>query len=293
MAPRKSDSTLVIRAPKTFNYVGNLKARQITDDPRSVAFRFDSVKLDLRHCLKIGAEAILWSAVFLTLAHKRGASCELLFPNDMKTSDALASSGVREILTYVGVRIKGDQPASGFSIPLPMCVMQSFSDVDRAADRIDLGSASIPSNLYSDVAETFVELANNGVEHSQSEIWTLGMVKFNIGKRKGNFEVVVADGGVGIRQTLNASAGLDKKRVSNDWSSVEYAIGELVSGTGDSHRGIGLFGVAEDARLPGVSSRIHSCEGLLHINERSEIRATKRIPFPGTLAYVSIQFPVV
>ncbi len=297
MAPRDSDLSLTIRAPLRFNHVWNLKARQTTHDPRSADFQFDSVTLDLRRCLRIGVEAILWCVVFLVLARKRGANCALRLPDDHTTLDALTSSGAREILIAAGVQFQGCCPANGPSILMPMSVMQSFRDVERAADRILDGlvshSASIPSNLPPAVAETFVELANNGVEHSRSEIGTLGMVKLNIGKRKGNFEIVVADGGVGISWTLRGAAGADEKRVWNDWSSIEYAAGELVSGTGDPHRGIGLFGVAEDSRLPGASLRIHSGKGVLHINESSEIRATRRGLFPGTLAYVSVQFPVV
>ena len=296
MAPLAPDSSLSIRAPSRFNQVWNLKARWTTHDPRISDFQFDSVTLDLRQCLRIGPEATLWCAVFLNLARERGANCELLPPNDLEASDALASSGVLEILNASRVSLKERRPANDFPTPLPICVMRSFSDVERAADlildRLDSDPRPIPANLYPTVAETFVELANNGVEHSQSEIGTLGLVNLREGKSKGNFEIAVADGGVSVSRTLKAAAGADKKRTWNDWSSIEYATGELVSGTGDPHRGIGLFGVAEDSRLPGASLRIHSGRGVMNINESSEIRVTRRPLFPGTLAYVSIQFPI-
>lgn len=295
MPPRDPKPSLTIRAPSRFNHVRNLKARQTTHDPRSANFQFDSITLDLRQCLRIGPEAILWSAVFLNLARKRGANSELLPPNDPRTSDALASSGVLEILNASRATLKERRPANDFPTTLPICVMRSFTDVERAADRIldslDSDPRSIPANLYPTVAETFVELANNGVEHSQSEIGTLGLVNLREGKSKGNFEIAVADGGIGISRTLKSSANADGKRTWNDWSSIEYATGELISGTGDPHRGIGLFGVAEDSRLPGAALRIHSGAGLLHINQSSEIRATRKTLFPGTLTYASIQFP--
>ena len=297
MDPHTSDdSTLEIRAPKRFNFVRNLDARLTSHDPRTPRYVFGKSIADLRACTYIGIEAILWCAVFLSLARQRGSNCELLLPNDQGASDSLESSGVREILSLAGVRIAGCNSADTPSIILPMCVMQSFNDVEdtanRILDRLASGSGSIPPNLHSTVTETFVELANNGVEHSQSDIGTLGIVKLDIGKRKGSLEIAVADGGVGIRQTLNAAACLDEKRTSSDWSSVEYATGELVSGTGDSHRGIGLFGVSEDSRLPSVALRIHSGNGILHINESSEFRAFRSRLFPGTLVYVSIQFPL-
>lgn len=296
MDPFTPSSVLEIRAPPKFNHVWNLKARQTTHDPRSAGFQFDNVTIDLRECSRISIEAELWCAVFLSLARQRGADCKLLLPNDPVASECLESSGVREILSLAGVRIAGCSFANTPSIILPMCVMQSFNDVERIADHISdrlMAESGLGlSNLHPTIAETFVELANNGVEHSQSEIGTLGMVRLNTGKRKGYFEIAVADGGVGISQTLNASAGLDDKRTSSDWSSVEYATGELVSGTGDSHRGIGLFGVAEDSRLPGAVLRIHSGRGVLHINESTELRAFRSRLFPGTLVYVSIQFPI-
>ena len=201
------------------------------------------------------------------------------------------------MLDAVGVQIQGCRSASEPSIPLPLCVMQSFSDVERAADHIldELVSipTSIPSNLPPTISETFVELANNGVEHSQSELGTLGMVALDMGRKTGNFEIAVADGGVGISPALKAAANIDKKRTWRDWSSIEYATGELVSGTGDPHRGIGLFGVAEESRLPGAVLRLSSGRGVLHISEQSQIRAIRNNLFPGTLAYISIQFPVV
>ena len=297
MDPRDTDSSLVIRAPKRFSHVGSLKAGEVAHDPRSERFSFDDVTTDLRECRHIDVPAILWCVVFLSLAVRRGANCQLRLPENTSALDALTNSGALEILTAAGVRLQDCRSVSKSSALLPLCIVESFSDVERAADRIPdrlaSGSDSIPSNLHSIVAETFVELANNGVEHSQSEVGTLGLVNLGIDGKKGNFEIAVADGGVGISQTLGASENADKKRTWNDWSSIEYATGELISGTGDPHRGIGLFGIAEDSRLPGVVLRIISGRGVLHINEQSQLRAIRSNLFPGTLAYISIPFPVV
>ena len=200
-------------------------------------------------------------------------------------------------MTAAGANLEDRRSVNMSSILLPVCVMQSVSDVEHTADHIldklmAAGGSGL-SSLYSTITETFVELANNGVEHSQSEIGTLGLVELRMGKKTGSFEIAVGDGGLGIRQTLRGTAGLDKKRRESDWSLIEYATGELVSGTGDPHRGIGLFGVAEDSRMPGAVLRLQSGHGGLHINQSSEIRATRDRLFPGTLAYVSIRFPVI
>ena len=112
-------------------------------------------------------------------------------------------------MTVAGIRLHGRHSVSRSSILLPLCVLQSFSDVERAADDIldnlMTASDSGPINLYSTVAEMFVELANNGVEHSRSEIGTLGMVALDKGRKKGNFEIAVAD--VRTRHQPNSEIG--------------------------------------------------------------------------------------
>jgi len=76
--------------------------------------------------------------------------------------------------------------------------------------------------------------------------------------------------------------------VNYDWDALELAVRERVSGTGDPHRGIGLYGVSEDVRRPGCSLLLHSGLGSLEITERLEISARRTRLFPGTLASLSI-----
>lgn len=191
MESQSSGSTLAIRAPKRFAHVGSLKASEVAHDPRSERFSFDNVTINLRECGRIDIPAILWCVVFLSLAVRRGANCQLQLPDDATALDALTSSGAREILTAAGVRFQGCRSVSEPSILLPLCVLQSFRDVERAADdildKLMVPRDSSPTNLYPTVAETFAELANNGVEHSQSEIGTFGMVALDMGRKTGNF----------------------------------------------------------------------------------------------------------
>lgn len=77
-------------------------------------------------------------------------------------------------------------------------------------------------------------------------------------------------------------------RVPYDWVAVELAMLERVSGTGDSTRGIGLYGVAEDMRKGGRQLIIHSGIGSLQIDEDLQSQARRTRLFPGTLAYASI-----
>ncbi|MCH7817459.1 MAG: hypothetical protein IIC60_12915 [Proteobacteria bacterium] len=73
-----------------------------------------------------------------------------------------------------------------------------------------------------------------------------------------------------------------------DWDALELAVRERVSGTGDPHRGIGLYGVSEDVRRPGRSLLLHSGTGSLEVNEDVETSSRRTRFFPGTLAFISI-----
>lgn len=79
-----------------------------------------------------------------------------------------------------------------------------------------------------------------------------------------------------------------RRRVNYDWDALELAVRERVSGTGNPHRGIGLYGVSEDARAPGRSLLLHSGLGSLEITEELESSAKRTRLFPGTLAHLSI-----
>lgn len=96
----------------------------------------------------------------------------------------------------------------------------------------------------------------------------------------------VADGGIGIRQSIERNAELE--HFGYDWSAIELATKELVSGTSSSTRGIGLFSVFEEMHRPGRELVIHSGNGLLVKSEDSQVRIVKANLFPGTLVYFSV-----
>lgn len=87
----------------------------------------------------------------------------------------------------------------------------------------------------------------NAVQHAESRIGAYGLVQFYESERGQRFVCAVANGGIGIRRSLEKNPDF-RFRVPYDWVAVELAMGERVSGTGDSTRGIGLYGVAEDMR---------------------------------------------
>ena len=74
--------------------------------------------------------------------------------------------------------------------------------------------------------------------------------------------------------------------MSYDWDAIEFALKERVTGTGLKTRGIGLYVIAEEMKVPGRILLIHSGQGMLQLTEDAEARRTRL--FPGTLAYASI-----
>ena len=88
--------------------------------------------------------------------------------------------------------------------------------------------------------------------------------------------------GIGIRRSLERNPEL-RDRAAYDWTAIEVALEEGVTGTGLKTRGIGLFGVAEEMRKPGRQLHVHSGIGMLRVAE-NPANATRTVLFPGTLA---------
>ena len=77
-------------------------------------------------------------------------------------------------------------------------------------------------------------------------------------------------------------------KISYDWDAIQLALGEGVSGTGLSTRGIGLFGVVEDMRQTDRQLVVHSGQGILNLTGSAAPIAERAISFPGTLVNASI-----
>ena len=76
-------------------------------------------------------------------------------------------------------------------------------------------------------------------------------------------------------------------KMEDDWSAIGLAIQEMVSGTGDPHRGLGLFTATEEAQRGNRRLIIHSGSGVLSIGEDGVGSPHKTNPFPGTLAFIA------
>ena len=279
-------------AKSNFRHAGELSAKFDKFDPRKSSFGAERVDIDLRDCEFVRPPAALWCMVYLALAAKRGARCRLLVPSNMGVCVYLKSLGLFNSLKNYDVevddrdiRVHGDQKTI-----LPITHFETTanaSDVTNTAFE-RLASADIGAvNLTSVITELFSELALNAAQHSESEIGAFGCVQFFEFRGGSRFICTVADGGIGVFASLCRNEAL-RSRVSYDWDALELAVRERVSGTGDPHRGIGLYGVSEDVRRPDHSLLLHSGSGSLEIKENLESRARRTRLFPGTLAFLSI-----
>ncbi|MBI2957888.1 MAG: hypothetical protein HYY32_03505 [Chloroflexi bacterium] len=248
--------------------------------------------VDLRGCEFVFPAAVLWCVVYPLLAKSRGTQSQVLVPTNFGVCTYLESLGVFDILKQgeVVVDDRGVPRKPDTKLVLPVSRFNSQSEVEDLANKAldnlmgrDLGAA----NLRSLVIEVFAELALNAVQHASSTIGAFGFIQFYQFEKGNRFICVVADGGIGIRRSLERNPAL-RDRVFYDWDAIELATRERVSGTGDPTRGIGLFGVSEDMRKPGRQLIITSGIGALAIEEDLLSRAWRTVLFPGTLAYASI-----
>lgn len=275
-----------------FRHAGELPGQFDQSDPRKPSFDAATLDIDLRECEFVRPPAALWCMVYLALASKRGTRCRLLVPENLGVCLYLKALGLFDILKGCGVEVD-DRGVGARDDQKAILPITRFDTTADAADVTNTAFARLQSahvgavNLTSVVTELFSELALNAVQHSESEVGAFGCVQFYEFGGGPRFTCTVADGGIGVFKSLCRNEAL-RSRVNYDWDALELAVRERVSGTGDPHRGIGLYGVSEDVRVPGRSLLLHSGLGSLEIDEKLQSSARRTRLFPGTLAFLSI-----
>ncbi|MEX0786081.1 MAG: hypothetical protein WD939_05545 [Dehalococcoidia bacterium] len=213
-------------------------------------------------------------------------------PENVGVSIYLKSIGLFAVLQDAGVEVddRGIRERADQQVVLPLTPFSTETEVEDLANAaLDTLSARGlgAANLHPVVSEVFAELALNAVQHSESTVGAFGLIQFYEFQQGRRFVCAVADGGIGIRKSLERNPQLTDD-VPYDWVAIELALRERVSGTGQSTRGIGLYGIAEDMRKAGRQLVIHSGIGMLQTTEELESEAKRTMLFPGTLAYASI-----
>ena len=286
------EAALIIEPPSNFWHAGDLSPRFASHDPRQDTYTGAELDIDLRRCSFVRPSAVLWCAVYPLLATLRGTSCRFLVPENPGAAVYLKSVGLYSTLKSGGIELddRGLPDRPDRKVVLPVTRFKDGSEVEALVngtlDRLDdagLGSA----NMRPFVADVFAELAMNAVQHSESQIDAYGMIQFYEHEQGSRFVCTVADGGIGIRRSLERNPEL-RRRVPYDWAAIELASRERISGGGDPTRGIGLSWISDEMRKSGRQLIVHSGLGALTINESAESEAKRVSLFPGTLAFASI-----
>ncbi len=136
------------------------------------------------------------------------------------------------------------------------------------------------------------EICANAAEHSVSPFGAYAAVQayhhIVSGSRRRGEEVLIAiaDGGVGIRQTLSRNEG-HSEHTSNDNDALRHALRMGVSGSGEIGRGGGLTLAAQISGRSGGSLSLRSGTGrVTAYHDRTSSRTVSA--FPGTFVRVSL-----
>ena len=286
-------ATLEISAQPQFSHTGDLLEYQVPrNGPRRDDFDWESVRIDLSRCEFVRPAGVLWCTIYPLLVAQRGIPCELVAPNNVGVTSYLNRLGLFETLENARVEIDFPgmpNPQQG-RLVLPLTRLSAISQVEELGEAIVeyLMQSNISSaNVYDHINMVFAELANNAVEHADSSIGAYGYVQYYAFEGQPRFVCTIADGGIGIRSSLQKNPDHVGK-VQNDWQAIEYALQENISVHGDT-RGLGLSHIVELVLPPNRELSISSGLAFGHRDGRAGILTPRSANlFPGTLASVNI-----
>ncbi len=144
------------------------------------------------------------------------------------------------------------------------------------------------------ICATLSEICANAVEHGHSPFGAYAAVQayqhiVSGGRERGRGEevlVAIADGGVGIRETLSRNSEY-AEHTASDNDALRHALKMGVSGTGEIGRGGGLAVVGQIAARVGGSLSLRSSSG--RVTFYGDRTNSRNVPtFPGTFVRVSL-----
>lgn len=194
----------------------------------------------------------------------------------------LARMGLAEALEELGLSITL-APVRARALPTVLLPLQHF-DNERVLDELSqLLHSAVGSEPATDlVLEALWELGVNAVEHSHA-VGFVAAQTYRRGCRGSRIELVVGDGGIGLRQSLQG-----RHFVLDDLEAIRMAQGYLVTSLADEGRGQGLAVTREETLTHGGEFMVRSGSGL----ERSSsggLRRRETVPkISGTIIRVSL-----
>ena len=129
---------------------------------------------------------------------------------------------------------------------------RSMQEAQELTDQLELNLTGLnlgAANIRPETVEIFSELVNNAAEHGQSDEPAHLHVRFMPHRRGHAFDIVVADSGP--RHPHHPGTQPQPPRPESDVHALHLAVQELVSGTANPTRGIGLWMTLTEMRKPG------------------------------------------
>jgi hypothetical protein len=281
--------THTVVVPGQFHHAGLISPIYGSKDPRKC--RFDGVDIDMRACEFVAPPAVAWCAIYSLLSIDCRKKTRLLVPENVGVCVYLKSTGLFTVLQSAGVDVddRGIREQTDDQVVLAVSRFSTETDVTRLveeATEVLAQSRFGTGGIVPVVGDVFAELGLNAVQHSTSPVGAVGLIQFRQTQKGRRFVCVVADGGIGIRASLEHNTTL-RPLVPYDWTAIELALQERISGTTDPTRGIGLYSIAEEMQKAGRQMIIHSGTGMMSVSALNN-QAQRTTLFPGTLVAVEI-----
>lgn len=208
-----ANKTRTIVVPEAFYNAGLISPRYGSWDPRRPARGPLDTDIDMRACEFAGAPAVLWCAVYSMLSAHSGSRTRLLVPANVGVCVYLKSTGLFAMLQAAGIGVddRGIRDQRDEQIVLPLSRFSTETDVTRLVEESSdhlAASSLVAGNMIPVIGDVFAELANNAAQHAESPIGAFGFIQFRQTQKGRRFVCVVADGGIGIRTSLERNPNL-------------------------------------------------------------------------------------
>jgi len=253
------------------------------------------ISIDFRRCNFIAPWAVcLFAGYTLWLRHTRRRHVQLLVDPSTVAGSYLNHSGFCEMLELEAV----SNGKSRVDERIARLTQISRSEqVPRFANRVLEILDLEDQEMAGAVKYALIELLRNVIQHSMSPFGGLAMAQYYPGT--GLVDLVVCDGGAGIRDTLQPKY----PEIDNDLKAVKFASQPHVSGTFKAgaysrmheNAGLGLFFIKQITSLSGggfflgSGSAISDVWGDREGNQQRIYRSSKKGGWAGTFALLQLR----
>jgi anti-anti-sigma regulatory factor/anti-sigma regulatory factor (Ser/Thr protein kinase) len=245
------------------------------DEPRDIL-------LDLQKLIFIGPSAL----ALLTAAVKRvdgqGYVAEgiVVMPESPQMEDHLARMDFIRVLRGEEVEIASSSPPAGF-LPCRHFGEDDYQIAAAELTRLLSERCSTDSVAEHSIRICLEELTENVVHHADCPQG--GFAAAQGWSRRSEFEIGIADLGIGIRASLTKNPLY--AAVDDDLVAIETAIKPRVTETPDRNAGIGLFVTKLLLRANGGLLMIRSGYGAVYSGHRED-GFVRKVSLPGTLVTI-------